>query len=83
MSKANNDGYIEKPCGVSAAIGSTENLRFRCTNMDADPQFNFGLNPCGRAVSVDGVYLCGDKNGRYAPDYTYERCGAAVPRQVL
>lgn len=46
--------------------------------MDKDPDFNFGVNPCGNSIKVGDIWLCGDKNGRYCPSYTFERCAAAV-----
>lgn len=56
-----------------------QELRFRCTTMDKDPNFNFGVNPCGNSIKVGDIWLCGDKYGRYCPSYTFERCGGAVP----
>lgn len=55
-----------------------QELKFRCTTMDKDPDFNFGVNPCGNSIKVGDIWLCGDKNGRYCLSYTFERCGGAV-----
>lgn len=57
-----------------------DDLKYRCTNMDGKPDFNFGINPCGNSIRYNGIWLCGNKNGQYAPDYCSERCGAAVRR---
>lgn len=58
------------------------NLQFRCTVMDADPSFNYGMNPCGKAMRFEDIYLCGDKFGRYCSDYTSARCGYAIPYEI-
>lgn len=58
-----------------------DHLKFRCTNMDNDPYFNFGCNPCATSIKYGNIWLCGDPYGRYCPDYCSERCGAAVRRE--
>ncbi len=52
-------------------------MKYRCAAYKTDEQGR--IYPyCADSQLVGGVLYCTDEHGAYCPDYSKERCGAAV-----